>query len=352
MELHAVLSAYTPSTSADFKDNASSSVISVILQPQPSKSGLSQRQAACSSSEHQASATASSPSSSLSSSVRTQVKPTENRLTPDGTQASTSSAHPQTRTQTQTQPQPGTSTQPSSSRITYVPPHLIQMKDVKVVALPQQPSIQASALITQPQLHPRTENPLKPVSRNQMQGNLIQIEPQPLAQAPAQLVIHPAQTPQVIPVVPPAVLIATAPERLGPPEAGHRIILGSQAPGEAIPNPPPQTGTASVASPARSVVIRVTNMNSNHFAPPAPPATVPNNGGEARLILAPNAERANAAPALVADPPAPEDIPQIEDARPGPSAMQERPAQQTFVRTLINGVVSITQTGIDFVSIT
>ncbi|KAM6904410.1 uncharacterized protein rnf216 [Xenentodon cancila] len=323
--LRAVPSAYTPSTSTSVKAIASSAVTAVLLQPQPSTSGLSQQQTCSSahlSSQRQASASTSvtqytgAAVTASCSSARTQEKPAENRLTPDGTQASTSSAHPQSRTQTQ--PQPGTSTQLQSGATTYVQPHLIQMKALKVVVLPQRPSSQASALRTR-----RTENPLQPALRNQMQGNLIQIEPQPLAQAPAQPVLLHDQTPQNIPVVPPAVLIAAAPERLGRPEAGHRIILGSQAPGDAVPNPPPQT------------------VQTNPFTPPAPAASVPHNGVEAHLILAPNAERANAAPALVADPPAPEDIPQIEDARPGPSAPQGRPEQQPFVRALINGVLDL-----------
>ncbi|XP_061568024.1 E3 ubiquitin-protein ligase RNF216 isoform X2 [Cololabis saira] len=324
VDLHAVPSAYTPSTSTNVKANASSAATAVLLQPQPSTSGLSEpqpstsglsQQQTCSlahlSSQRQAGVSTSAAqytgaaATASCSSARTQEKPAENRLTPDGTQASTSSAHP--RSHTQTQPQPGTSTQLPAGATTYVQPHLIQMQALKVVALPHRPIIQASVLRTQSQPHRRTENPPQPALHNQMQGNLIQIEPQPLAQAPAQPALQPAQLPQIIPVVPPAVLIAAAPERLGRPEAGHRIILGSQAPGEAVPHPPPQT---------------------------APTASVPINGVEARLLIAPNAERANAAPA-------PEDIPQIEDARPGPSAPHGRPEQRPFVRALINGVLDL-----------
>lgn len=173
-----------------------------------------------------------------------------------------------------------------------------------------------------------------------MQGNLIQIEPQPLAQAP----VLPPEAPQLIPVIPSAVLIAAAPERLGPPQAGHRIILGSQAPREAVPNPQPWVGAFSAAPPAHSFNIRVPNANFNPLAPPAPTASVPHNREEAPLILghAQNPERVNPAPGLVTVPPAAEDIPRIEDARPGPSVPREGPELQPHVRTLINGVVSIT----------
>ncbi|XP_027898234.1 E3 ubiquitin-protein ligase RNF216 [Xiphophorus couchianus] len=219
------------------------------------------------------------------------------RAAVDGTQASTSSAH----ARTQPQPQPGTSAQPN-------------VFQVSLVVLPQPPSIRASALITQPQQRPKNFP-----SHNQPQGNLVQIEPQPLAQAPA-------QTPQAAPVVPPAVLIAAAPERLGSPEAGHRIILGSQAPAEAVPDPPPQASVA--AAPA-------------HEVRPANPLMPHDRGRAAGLVLAPTPEQVNPAPALVAVPPAPEAVPQIEDARPGPSAPQGRPDQQPHVRALITGVLDL-----------
>lgn len=169
-----------------------------------------------------------------------------------------------------------------------------------------------------------------------MQGNLIQIEPQPLAQAPAQPPVLAAQAPQVIPVTAPAVLIAAAPERLGPPETGHRIILGSQVPGEVAPNPPQLAG-AGTGPVVRVLNVAVPNVNSNPAVPPAPTAPIP---GGAQLLMAPNPERANPAPGQVAVPPAPEDIPRIEDARPGPSAPRERPDQHPHIRPLITVVVS------------
>lgn len=305
----------TPSTSANA--GAASSGAAAVFQVQPSTSGVSrppagssaqlpERQAAASAGTTRhisaAAATATSSSPRLLETASTSVRPAA-----DSSQASGSSAQSHARTQ----PQPGSSAQPKLIKAMLV--------------LPQQPRIQASALITQPQHRPR--NSLQPASNNQMQGNLIQIEPRPLAQAPAQPAARPAQAPQVIPVVPTAVLIAAAPERLGPPEAGHRIVLGSQAPTAAVPDPRP---LASAAAPPAL---------ANNARPPNPPE--PHNGGEAGLLLAPNPQQGNPAPALVVVPSAPEAIPQIEDARPGPSAPQERPDQQPHVRALITGVLDL-----------
>ncbi|XP_031176513.1 E3 ubiquitin-protein ligase RNF216 isoform X2 [Sander lucioperca] len=345
-----------PSTSANAKASASTSraPIPVLLQLQPSTSGLIQPHAGSSVRimvEPQASTSTSATHYSCavasSSSTNTQEKASTSTHSQDNHQASTSSAQSQSRTQMQSQP--STSTQLQSNGTTTLQPHLIQVKEVKLVVLPQQPSIQASALLTQPQQQLRSQNPLQSGLLNRMQGNLIQIEPRPLAQAPAQPPVQaPAQPPvqapqppQVIPVIPPAVLIAAAPERLGPPEAGHRIILGSQAPGVAVPNPPPQAGTSGVVQPARSLHIRMPNVNSNPPAPTASVLTFTRNGGEARLVLAPapNPERVNPAPGLVAVPPAPEDIPRIEDARPGPSAPRGR--EEPLVRALITGVLDL-----------
>ncbi|XP_069005711.1 E3 ubiquitin-protein ligase RNF216 [Embiotoca jacksoni] len=341
VELHAVSSVLIPSTSTNAKATAVSSrtSVQVFVQPQPGTSGLSQPQAGSSAhlpAEHQARTSAGATHctcvatvTASSSSSKSHEKASTSTLTQDNPQASTSSEHPQPHIRTQ--PQPGTFTQLRSSGTASLQPHLIQA---------QQPSIQASALITQPKLQLRSQNPLQPASFR-MQGNLIQIEPQPLAQAPAQAAVQPPQALLVVPVNAPAVLIAAAPERLGPPDAGHRIILGSQAPGDAVPNPPQRDGAFSVVQPAGSNIIRVHKVNSNPPAPPAPSTAVPHNGGEARLILAPNPERVNPGPALVAVPPAPEGIPQIEDARPGPSAAQERPGQQPHIRALISGVLDL-----------
>ncbi|XP_073350449.1 E3 ubiquitin-protein ligase RNF216 isoform X1 [Pagrus major] len=316
-----------PSTSRDAKASASLARRAIRTPVQSSTSGHTQPLPG--SSSH----TLSQPKLNTNS----QQKASTSTHSQDNPQASTSSAQ----SRTQTQSQPGTSTQ--SSGTTTPQPHLIQAKEVKLVVVPQQPSIQASALITQPQLLLRSQNLLQPMSFFRRQGSLIQIEPQPLAQAPAQPPLQAPQPPQVIPVIPPAVLIAAAPERLGPPEAGHRIVLGSQAPGEAVPNPPTQAGTSSAGPPAVSLNIRVPNVNSNPPAPPAPTASAPCNGGEARLVLAPapNPERVNPFATLVAVPPATEDIPRIEDARPGPSVPRERAEQDALVRTLITGVLDL-----------
>ncbi|KAK2833750.1 hypothetical protein Q5P01_017639 [Channa striata] len=336
VELHAVSSVQTTSTST----NAISFRAPIgVLQPQPSTSGLTKPQAGSSAHvpvEPQASTSASATPYSCAVAVtasavstKTQEKPSTSMLTQDNPQASTSSVQ----SYTQTQPQPGTSTQLLSSQTTTPQPQVPQVKEIQVVVLPKQPSIRASTLISQPQLQLRTQNLLQPVS-HRMQGNLIQIEPQPLAQAPARPPVQPPQPPQVLPVIPPAVLIAAAPERLGPPEAGHRIILGSQAPGDAVPNPPPQANAQ----------VRVPNADLQPPAPPAATASVPNNRREAVhfvLAPAPNPERVNAAPGLVMVPPAPEDIPRIEDARPGPSAPRERVDQQPYIRTLITGVLDL-----------
>ncbi|XP_036004223.1 E3 ubiquitin-protein ligase RNF216 [Fundulus heteroclitus] len=330
-------SADTPSTSTNA--SARSSGTAAAFQVQPSASGPSQPPGGSSAHLPQRQATASAAATpctsaaaaaATSSTARPPERPgTGGRPAPDGARASTSFAHVQShaRTQPQPQPQPGTSAQLQAGGATSTQAQLIQVQPVNAPVLPQQPSVQASALITQPQLQHRPANPLNPASHNQMQGNLIQIEPQPLAQAPARPVARPAQAPQVKAVIPPAVLIAAAPERLGPPETGHRIILGSQAPVEAVPNPPPNAPVA--APPAPGLNIR----------PPNPP--VPHNGGEAGLFVAPDPEPVNPAPALVAVPPAPEAIPQIEDARPGPSAPPERPEQQPHVRALVVGVLDL-----------
>lgn len=114
--------------------------------------------------------------------------------------------------------------------------------------------------------------------------------------------------------------------------------------GGPVPNPAPQAGTSSTVLPTYSLNVRLPNVNSNPHAPPVPTASVPSSRGDARLILAPapNPERVNPAPGLVAVPPVPEDIPQIEDARPGPSAPREAEEQSSLIRTLISGVVSVT----------
>ncbi|KAF7650672.1 hypothetical protein LDENG_00122560 [Lucifuga dentata] len=313
-------------------------VQALLLQPQPSTSGLTQKRAGSSAcivvtpqaSTPTAAAHCSRAASNTNSaaSTETQAAASTSAQTQDNPQASTSSAH----LHTWTQPQPGTSMQLQASGTTLAKPHLIPLREVKLTVLPRQPSVQASALISQPLLQLRPQALLHSRPLNHTLGNLIQIEPQPLAQAPAQAF----QVPQVTSVISPAVLIAAAPERLGPPEAGHRIILGSQA---ASINPPTQAGAPGADPPALSHNTRVPNANSNPPVPPAPVASVPPTRVDAPPP--PNPERVNPAPGQVVVPPAPEELPQIEDARPGPSAAQERPEQQPHIRILITGVMDL-----------
>ncbi|KAG7471465.1 hypothetical protein JOB18_046404 [Solea senegalensis] len=340
MEPHAVSSVQNPSTSTIAKavEISSRAPIRILNQPQPSTSGLAHPRADSSANvpeEMQASTSASTSCavavSASTSSIKTEKLASTSTLSQGNPQASTSSA--QSQSHTRMQPEPGTSTQLQSSGTTTLQPHLIQVKEVKLVVFPQQPR----TLITQPQLQLRTQNLVQSVSLNRMQGNLIQIEPKPLAQAPAQPPVRATQPPQVISVIPPTVLIAAAPQRLGPPEAGHRIILGSQAPGEA----PPQPGVSGVGPSVHRINIRVPHVNTNPAVPPAPAASVHHNGGEARLVTAPNPERVNPLPGVVAVPRAPEDIPQIEDARPGPSAPREVPQQDPHIRGLITVVLDL-----------
>ncbi|XP_034045853.1 E3 ubiquitin-protein ligase RNF216 [Thalassophryne amazonica] len=326
----------------------SRSLDGAYLQPQPSTSGQSQAGSSASLTvEPQVCASTSASHLSCNSALTVsgvknlQEKASTNTHVEHNPQASTSSAHPQSQSGTRTQPQPGTSTQHLSSGTTRTTSPIIQVKKVQVVVLPQQPSIQASALITQLQTRPL--NLFQSVFGNQTQGNLIQIEPQPVAQAPAQASTQAPQTAQVTPAITPAVLIAAAPERLGPPEAGHRIILGSQAPVEAIPNHQPQAGNTRGVPPARSLNVSLPNANTNSHPAPATSASGPQNQVQGAVATAPAAtlNLENAAPRMVAVPPVPEDIPQIEDARPGPSAPRDRPEQNLHIRALIAGVLDL-----------
>ncbi|XP_029944590.1 E3 ubiquitin-protein ligase RNF216 [Salarias fasciatus] len=346
VELHALCSAHAPSTSTNAKacTDASRAPGRGPFQPRPSTSGLSQPPFGSSGQlamEHRATASAgvshrTCPAAASGCSTETQQRASASSATQDNPQASTSSAHSQSLTRTQ--PQPGRSTQSQASGVA----HLQFPVRIKSEVVPQQPSNQASALITQPQLQPAfgPQILLQAVTLNPMQGNLIQIEPQPLAQAPAQAAAQLPQAPQAIQGVPATVLIAAAPERLGPPETGHRIILGSQAPGGAVPNTPSHAGPSNAAPQASALSLRAVNVNFSALAPSGPAALAPHNGEPARIILAASAERGNPAPALVAVPPAPEEIPQIEDARPGPSAPRER-LEQPLVRSLITGVMDL-----------
>ncbi|XP_019732955.1 E3 ubiquitin-protein ligase RNF216 [Hippocampus comes] len=239
----------------------------------------------------------------------------------DNPQASTSSAEPQPKASTSTQFQPS-----GSAKLVA---QLLQEKQLN-------PVIRAFALITQPQQQNKAQTTPQPVL-HPMRGNLTQIEPHPLAQAPAQTPAQAPPTHRVAPRIQSAVLIAAAPQRLGPPEAGHQIMLGSQAAGKAGFNPRPLGGTSS-AFPQAHI-----NENLNHPAGPAPAVLVPHNRIQMHqnLDLGPNPERVNPVPGLVAFPPDPEDFPRIEDARPGPSEPHERLELQQHIRTLIRGVLDL-----------
>ncbi|KAM3864462.1 E3 ubiquitin-protein ligase RNF216 [Diretmus argenteus] len=368
-EPQASTSTQAPSTSTDAKASAIPSRAPIQIQPQPNTSGRTQPQPnTCGRTQPQPN-TSGRTQPQPNTSGRTQPQPGPSTHTAVEPQASTSAytthysstitqaetsttqilakaststrAHAQDNPQAstssaQTQPQPGTSTQSQSSGTPNPKPQMSpEVKLVKLV-MPQQPSTQAPTLSTQVPLQPRQQA----LPRNVTQGNLIQIVPQLFGQAPAQAPAQAPHAPQVRPLIAPAVLIAAAPERLGPPEVGHRIILGSQAPGEAMPNPQPQTGARNEVPQAPNLNTRVPNPNSN---PPAPPASIPRYAGEAHLGLAPapNPAGANPAPALVAVPPVPEDIPRIEDARPGPSVARVRQEHQPHVRALITGVLDL-----------
>ncbi|KAM8825562.1 E3 ubiquitin-protein ligase RNF216 isoform 1-T2 [Synchiropus picturatus] len=190
---------------------------------------------------------------------------------------------------------------PQTSRTSPPPSTSFQPQKVKPEVQPQQP-VQAFAVITDP--HPR------PMFR--LQGNLIQIEPRPLAQAPAHA--HP-QAPQAPHILQPAVLIAAAPEKLGPPEAGHRIILGSQAPAGPAANPPRETSA----------------ILPHHLNTGMPYLNRPTLSGGARA----NPEVVHPAPAPAAA------VPPPEDARPGPSVPRERPELSQHVRTLVAAVLDL-----------
>jgi len=267
----------------------------------------------------------------------------------DNPQASTSSAHAQPLPSAASLPeaQPSTSTQTQSTRLKPSssktrPQHMVAEVRLAVALQPPSPQTPAVPSFQTGPSH-RTQAPLL-LPPQLTRSNLIYVAEafaphQPLAQpqAPAQ----PPHATQIRPAVPLAVLIAAAPERLGPPEAGHRIMLGSQAPGEASLNPNPQHQPQPQAS-----------------APSVPPAPNPATAlarprapilRQALFILAPAPNPnpgADPHPAPVALPPAPlADIPRIEDARPGPSAPREGPGAggpelQPHVSALMAGVVS------------
>ncbi|XP_077396393.1 E3 ubiquitin-protein ligase RNF216 isoform X2 [Festucalex cinctus] len=269
--------------------------------------------------------TSQSVSQTPSASMTSQGKACKSGSVQVNPQASTSSAKPQ--------PKASTSTQLHPSGASKLGGQLLPEKKSNPNILPQQPNIQVFALKMEPQQQNKAHTTSQPALQP-THGNLIQIEPQPLAQAPAQAPTQAPQARQMAPGMQSEVLIAAAPQRLGPPEAGHQIMLGSQAAGNGGDNPQPQGG-ASGALPQ-------TRINSKQPAQPAPTASVPHNRIEMHQILdpGPNPERVNPVPGLVAIPPVAEDIPRIEDARPGPSVPRER-LDQDHIRRLITGVLDL-----------
>lgn len=190
------------------------------------------------------------------------------------------------------QPDAGTSSGGQSSRVSAT-------GDPEPGVAPPQPSMQAPSLVTSPQQLARAR------------GNLFLMEPQPLVKAPGPPLGTPAAPTAAAGAT--AVLIAAAPERLGPLESGHRIILGSQAPGEHVIVPGPHQGAASTADSAP-------RLPSN---PPAPAAPAPGDRGDAQ-------------PATEAARPPDGAAAQADDTLPGPS--HEQPPH---IRGLIHSVVSV-----------
>ncbi|XP_057673035.1 E3 ubiquitin-protein ligase RNF216 isoform X1 [Corythoichthys intestinalis] len=231
-------------------------------------------------------------SKTLPVSTKTQKMACKRTSTEDNPQASTSSAEPPSKARISIEHWP------SGSR-NSVPQHQLEK-----TVFPPQP-IRAYALITQPQQENSRPQTAGQAALGPMHGSLIQIEPQPLAQAPGQALAQEPHSTQVAPQMHSAVLIAAAPQRLGPPEMGHQIMLGSQAAAKAGPNPQPQVGTSNAFS-------------QTHVNPPLNPV-----------------------PGLVAYPPVPEEIPRIEDARPGLSKPTEILEMENHVRALITGVLDL-----------
>ncbi|KAK7939423.1 hypothetical protein WMY93_002749 [Mugilogobius chulae] len=276
-------------TSPNIEASATSSG---TLDVRPSTSGLSrlktESQACTSSASRQSSSLASTV---FNTCVGTQVKTGTGDVTQDNPQASTSSA----------QPQPGTSKQVQPNQTSTPQSLVLQVKMGNVHVLPQQPSTQVSALISQP---------------HSQRSNLIQIEPQILAQAPTQAP-QTANATQVIHTTPPPVLIAAAPERLVPPTS-HRITLGSMA-------SHPQPGLANT----------LPNQQTQNLPP--------NNSTQVPIPQdrAPYSDRAAPTQGLGMVPAVVEDVPRIEDARPGPSAPRDRVEQQHDIKDMVAKVLDL-----------
>ncbi|KAM9467296.1 uncharacterized protein ACWYII_008965 [Salvelinus alpinus] len=151
-----------------------------------------------------------------------------------------------------------------------------------------------------------------------------QVAPQPVP-APQQWPAGPCGVPA------PAVLIAAAPERLGPPETGHRITLGSQTPGGFDPRPgaPLLTHNRPLSLEPQVVVVVDRPATQPHF--PILALAVPLNPNP--IVPAP------VVPVVPV-------VPRAAEERAGPSVQQEvqepeRPQLQPHVRALVRGVVDL-----------
>ncbi|XP_045072199.1 E3 ubiquitin-protein ligase RNF216 [Coregonus clupeaformis] len=198
----------------------------------------------------------------------------------------------------QSQPRPSTSTLTQTRPQPQTRPVL---QEVKLVLLPP---VQTPAPLQQ--LHPGPLNQPRP--RPPLQPHALLLTHAFQMQQPRALQPRPA--PQRWPAGPcadlaPPVLIAAAPEPLGPPETGHRITLGSQTPGG--PNPQPRASLLAHDRPLslEPQVVVVVNRPATQFPLPDPALAVPQNPNP--IAPAPNPPAAIPAPIAIApapDPPA------------------------------------------------
>ncbi|KAK6312640.1 hypothetical protein J4Q44_G00183040 [Coregonus suidteri] len=198
----------------------------------------------------------------------------------------------------QSQPRPSTSTLTQTRPQPQTRPVL---QEVKLVLLPPvQTPVSLQQLHPGPLNQPRPRPPLQPHAL--LLTHAFQMQ-QPRA-------LQPRPAPQRWPAGPcadlaPPVLIAAAPEPLGPPETGHRITLGSQTPGG--PNPQPRASLLAHDRPLslEPQVVVVVNRPATQHPLPDPALAVPQNPNP--IVLAPDPPAAIPAPIAIApapDPPA------------------------------------------------
>ncbi|XP_055769689.1 arginine-glutamic acid dipeptide repeats protein-like isoform X2 [Salvelinus fontinalis] len=190
-----------------------------------------------------------------------------------------------------------------------------------------QPPLEPQALLlTQPPPEPQAL--LLTHAFQMQQPRTLHLQPVP------QVAPQPVPAPQRWPAGPcgvpaPAVLIAAAPERLGPPETGHRITLGSQTPGGLDPRPGAPLLTHNRPLPLEPQVVVDRPATQPHF--PIPALAVPLNPNP--IVPAP------VVPVVPV-------VPRAAEERAGPSVQQEvqepeRPHLQPHVRALVRGVVDL-----------